>query len=390
MIIGLAFMQSLNNIVTPMIQDLIQENPDISPIFIRGLVTIPPIISLGLSIIISYFMRENTKIKPIMIAAATLTVLGSLPFFIGKANVYLIFTTQILVACGAACCMLRNACVNLIFPDDITSQKVWIGRSQTFENLMPMILTPIAGYIASKRMSNSFMLYLIALLPLIFYVSYKEPKDFRVNLTENTENFTVKGGVSINKGIVYHVLMIAFITMTTFPLMTAMSTFIAGKGLGGPSEAGAAIGIYEAGNVIGCILFEFLTKKCAKFERTISYGLLLIGFITIYCAKSVPIISAGMFLSGVGFIMLYLLHINYAGESANDNTKGFALTVATAAPQLGVFLSSFWITMIYPIGKHISGVSNDAESAFIIAAIIQASVTAMYVIADIKGKKIRG
>ena len=178
------------------------------------------------------------------------------------------------------------------------------------------------------------------MIPLFLCVLFlKEPKSVR----EETHVQETHSQIIPKKLYVFVGFQFAA-TMTLYPLLSGMSSYLSWIGIQDPAVAGTMLSVYIGGGVCGNMMLPFLHKKLHKYTLIYAYGLVIVGLFLILFVPSLPAVAVGVFVAGMGFISSSATYQVFSGLMCRKDQVAAASTMVMAANQLGVFLSNFYIS----------------------------------------------
>lgn len=169
------------------LQTMIEGWPEISPLTVRMVVSIPPLVSLPVILFIGKIVGAKISYRFCAIGGTTLiAIAGVAPYFI-YSNWELVLVFRALLGVGVGLLAVRNPLIMLSVPKN--KQAVYIGYGTVVMNLGSTIAAPIVGALSQYSWKHPFLFDLIAFIPVIYMLFFlKEPEKTKSVTEKSTEN----------------------------------------------------------------------------------------------------------------------------------------------------------------------------------------------------------
>ncbi len=167
--------------------------------------------------------------------------------------------------------------------------------------------------------------------------------------------------------------MMFLTTGVLYPLLSGLSTYVAAKNIGTPALVGSVLSAYTLGGVVANVILGPIMGALKK--NTIGVTCLVIAACTagVLFIPSVPVLFAACFVAGAGFGILLSAFLIYNGRVSHPSVMALGSTIILAMLQLGVFISTFFITFCHAIFHRASDVESSyfgCMIAYVVMAVI--------------------
>lgn len=340
-IIAIFFLCGSGGFVNTTIQSCMEAWPEVPAENIRLISTLPSLVSVIFMLFVSR-LTDRFSYRQIMIFACFLMIAGgSAPFFYTPNWGFVIFCR---IVCGIAMGLLglRNA---LLLRSVTAEDKDWyVGLSNLANNSANILTTLLAGKLTGISWKHAFLLYLFGLVIMAFVI----PNLLEPEHQENTRSReTEKKGLD---PLVYAYCVIIFIiSLVLYPLLSGMSSFVSSRNIGSSSVTGLLIAGHNAGGFISGLHLKQMNRWMGKHAVLFAIAACMTGQILSLHGNHVVLMLIGTFLTGVGYFLMYADLIIYTGNICSDRELDRATTLELIIMQVGIFLSSYYISFSHSI-----------------------------------------
>lgn len=325
------------------LQTMMETWPNLSSTTIRLLVTLPGLVSMLVMSVIGLWVGKKIKFKTCIFLGVFLILFGGLvPFFI-HTNWYFILACRILLGLGIGLLSIRSSL--LILSANAVSLARYIGWGAALGSITSALLSPIVGWLTNLGWYYPFLVNAIGLVTAILVLLFlKEPEVKKQNTQKTKEKVKIPSIMYVFLG--NHLLL----TMTLYPLLSGLSTYLSEIQLGDASMAGWMLSFYTVAGILSNLLLkQFQTIFKDKFLPFLLV-LPVLGLGLVLFSGNVVLITLGIFLSGMGYIT-YMSSVQlYAGIFCDEQTIIKVSPLLLGMIQLGIFLSSYYIDISSQIG----------------------------------------
>jgi MFS family permease len=293
-ILSLSMITQCNDTTSVIMQSLVEEFPDHSPVTIQFVMQMGMIGSFCVSLAVG-FLTSRFYIKHMLLTAALVILAGgSLPHFFHD-NLYLLYVFAFIVGAGQGC--LVPLLGTLIVHNFEGKQKDrLLGMNITFATIGSTILLFIAGPLVLSHWTNVYYIYLIA-VPVFFIALFLLPKGEKAPPAPKGEKTKIPVPA---KGWIQSIMVVMmFLCYVSFPLNISM--YVEGSGLGNAADVSMAMMVITVvGAAIG-VVFQPLIKVVKLFIGTLAAAFGFMGLLMVIFAPNIWMIYIAAALLGVFF-----------------------------------------------------------------------------------------
>ena len=351
--------------MNPNIQTSIEAWPSVPADQIRLLNTLPALISLPVMLLVSSQIGKRINYKTAILIGTVLILVGGVgPYFYAPSwNTVLAF--RMIIGLGSGFFGIRTALLIHTVPKEKRAR--YLGLTGILSSLATTVISPITGSLAEISWRHPFLINFFVIVIALAVGAFLIEPDYEQHAKDNAE--TPVDAKFPWMSLVY--IAIQFITtMTMYPMLSGISTFMREQNLGSASVAGLAISFYTLG---GAMIGLILPKTQIWFgRRTQGVALLLgaIGQLIVIFAPHAMIAWLGAFICGTGFILIVNTFQLYNAKIAHPSKMALGSTLLIASMQAGVFASNYFISLSHIVIKASSEVMSSYWANVAIYAIL--------------------
>lgn len=342
------------------IQIMIEAWPQLSATTIRMVVSVPPLVSLPVMLVVGAIVGKKISYR-------TCSILGTLCIAVGGVGPFFLYSSwsvvlllRAILGVGVGFIGMRNTLVTRSVPPEKAA--AYIGYGAVLYNLGNVLANPIVGALAAKNWRFSFLYDAVAFIPLILIILFlKEPAEVQASESANPKDSTVVSGGKISWRIYYYMLLQFLTCCTLYPLLSCMATYIDAKKLGSAAIAGTILSSYTLAGAVVNLLIEPLHKFFKRYTISVLCLFVVAGEALVIFMPSIPTLFIGCVLSGIGFSAVITIFQIYNGQEAPAHRVAFTSTLILAMLQLAIFASNYFIVGCHAVFQR----ATDAESAFV-------------------------
>lgn len=329
--------------INPVLQKLMEAYPDQSRATIMLASTLPSLFSMIITLLIGMVVGRKIKFKTIIVIGLLCYITGGvLPFFLNE-TFGLIMIGRVIFGIGCGCFGCRNAVIMSMFEGDQRARI--LGYGMLLMNLGGILIQVVSGFLGDIGLKYSFLTYLISVLPLVLIVQFfNEPEQTQKNNSVDESSGSQKVVID-GKVWIYAIVMIVA-TILAYPLLSNMSSYIKFKELGTAGVSGMILSLYTVGGAIGGAFFGKIYQMSKKYIGVILFGIVAIGQAIVLYGNSITVIAIGTMIYGIGFFSIIPMFMMFTGIVSEKSSIAMSTSLIVASLQVGVFLSSYWISFI--------------------------------------------
>lgn len=337
--------------------------PDLSASTVRLVVTLPPLASLPVMLVIGGIVGKKLSYRFCAIFGTLLIAAGGVaPFFLNS-NFNMIIFFRALVGIGVGFLGIRNPLLVGSVPENRQTQ--FIGYGTVIWTLGATVASPVVGYFATISWRHAFLFDAFAFIPVILMLFFlREPENGGETIQESTDIPKEKG--KFNWRMYFYIGMMLVFCFAVYPLLSALTTYMADKNIGNAVVAGTILSSYTLAGVLSNLILDKIQNLLKKKTVAVLCLMVVIGIAFTLFMPSIPTLFAGVFIAGVGFNTYFSIMQVYNAQVAPPAAMASGSTWLLVMLQLGIFLSTYFISICHGILHR----SSDAESSYIVALII--------------------
>lgn len=330
--------------MNPNIQTSIEAWPQVPANQIRLLNTLPALISLPIMLLVSSQIGKRVNYKTAILIGTLLILIGGVGPFFYAPSWNIVLTFRVIIGLGSGFIGIRTALLINLVPKEKRAR--YLGLSGILGSLSTTIISPITGSLAEVSWRHPFLINLFIIVIILFvWVFLMEPNHDK-NKNEQSDNMNKSG---ISWMTIIYVAIQLFATMTMYPMLSGISTFMKEQNLGSASMSGLAISSYTLGGALIGIILPKTQVWFGKRTQAFAFGLGAIGQITVILAPSTYFVWFGAFICGAGFGLIMNTFQLYNAKIAHPSVLALGSTLLIASIQAGVFTSNYFISLSHLI-----------------------------------------
>lgn len=340
------------------LQTMIEAWPELPASTVRLVTSLPCLISCPVIILTGRLAGRVLSYRFCAIFGTFLILAGGIaPFFFDQSWT-LVLVFRAILGIGVGFTGMRNALLLRSVPKE--QQSAMTGYGSGIMNSSNIVTGPIVGVLAGVNWKTPFLFNLLAIVVLLLLTFYlKEPEALMIPEKKNTA--AVKQKNPEGWKIPVYILLQFILTVSLYPVLSGMSTFMAEKGIGSSFMAGISNFIY---GLAGLLINLVLSQLMRLFRQYLIPAMCLcfsLGMAMIVFLPSLPAVLIGVALVSSGFNTMMALFQVYNGMVSTPAQLGLSSTLIVAALNLGNFVSVYYINACHSLFSR----ASDVESAFL-------------------------
>jgi MFS family permease len=293
-ILSLALIAQCSDTTSVIMQSLVMEFPDQSPVAIQFVMQMGMVGSFCIALTVGFLTRTFYIKHMLLVSAILIFVGGILPHFFHSSLVVL-YVFAFIVGAGQG--FLPPLLGTVILQNFEGKQKDrMLGLNITFSTIGSTILLLIAGPLVLSHWTNVYYVYVIA-IPVFFIALFLLPKGEKAPPAE--KGAKAKIPVPAKGWIQSIMVVLMFLCYVTFPLNVSM--YVEGLGLGNAANVSAAMMVVTITGAIVGVVFQPLIKVVKLFIGTLAAAFGFAGLLLIIFAPNIWAIYVAAALLGVFF-----------------------------------------------------------------------------------------
>lgn len=381
---GIFLGTGFGTLVSPIVHTLSLEYPDVAMSTIRSITTIPSLISFFLGLVLSSIVGKKISYRMTLILGCLFCAVGGVLPAVWNNTFTAIIISRVIFGLGFAVFAMRNAVVTRAFGTKESAK--WMGYGGFLGGGVSMLLGTVSGILGDINWRYCFMLHALAIVSLLLIVWLYREKE---TIVEAEPTATKVAKSAPHPMIAVYFLITLAGTLCLYPFFSAISTFVADRGIGTAAEAGLTTSAYTLGGALLGLIFGWATAKFDRWVVPASCVIVILGYVLVLSATTsiVPAILGGG-LCGAGFGWFMLGTTNWARGVSTESNRALSMTIISSAVSGGSFISSYFITFCKKIGAAIPLFETEVEKTFLVGIIIYAIILVLTCIIDFRPQKI--
>ncbi len=338
-IMSLSFLTMSITATTPALASIGKAFPGIDGSTLILLSTLPALAVVPFSILAGKLAGSKIKFRTLaLLGTLIITIAGVLPYFIN--DFYAILATRAIFGAGAGLIAPLPTTLIMDLFDGNTRENL-MGMNNVVMNAGGMAFQMIAGILCAIYWRNTFIVYLICIITLMF-VFFFLPEPTKVeNKIEDTE---IKGGMNA----VAYIWISAFVLLVffTYPFYLNMSSLIEQGNLGTAAVTGLVLTVSTVGGMLASTFFGIVFRFAKRRTVSIGFFFCTVSYIIVIFGNSVVAFTLASLLSGFGMGFIGPAVFMNVGLAVAPATRAFAMSLMMALPNLAMFLTSYFFAFI--------------------------------------------
>ena len=348
------------------VQPMIEAFPDVPAATIRLVTTIPSVTGMIVTFLVGLVAGKKIGFRPICLLGSIFMLVGGvMPVFL-TGSVYGVLACRLLLGMGTGCFGIRNALVIKSFPEDRRADM--LGKGAFTQNLVSIFMYSLAGILADISWNLGFAVYAVAAVTVAMVALFLKEPEAPAAPAQTQEVKTQKA--SYSPVIFVMGIFLALASMSGYCIIIGISTFLKEQALGSASMAGTVISAFSIGGVVFSYVFGKLFAALKKYNLSVFALMVAAGLALISCGGNILLIYAGAFLTGGAFACYMSATLAFAGQMADPSVVTSSTTIIMTINQIGIVLSSYFVTLA---GKLLPSASEVSDS-FLLAILCMIAV----------------
>ena len=327
--------------LAPSLASIAADMPEVPVSIVQTLTSFPSFVMIFVCLIANKVIEYVGKKRVLLTGAIAISAVGILGYLFNSSIVLLYcWAGHLGVGFGT---VLPTTSGVLAENYDEKERGSLMGIQSVFTNIGAMYLTYVGGWVAAIHWKLNYLVYLYALIPVIFGIIFL-PNDKPVKAEVSGDEKVGFG--SLNK-TTWVFGAITFLFMILYGVHSAnISFFVMEKELGSPAVVGTIMAVCTLGGMLGGATFGAVNKIFKTYTFAAAFFLLAISLVITIKAPNITVLLIGALLCGCSISwdipqsMLSITNTNRVEAAA------VACSVAHIGGQIGTFCSSLVMTNI--------------------------------------------
>lgn len=342
----LAFLSMSSGATTPALASIGEAFPNIDHSTLILLSTLPMLLVVPFSMLSGKLVGYKVKYRTLALIGLTIiSVAGLVPFFLNSFYGILVARAFSGVGVGLVSPLANTLILNLF---EGKTRDSLMGMSRVLNSAGGMTFQLIGGVLCSINWRYTFFAYSICVLGLvlIFFMLPEPPKMVHEEVKDANGKVSSNGKGGLGAVALIWISLYALMTFFTYPFYINMSSLVAEGNLGTAATSGFILTLSSLGGIIGSSIFGMIFRYLKQKIVPIGFVLCIMTFGIMLFFNSVVAFAIASFLCGFGFGLVAPAINIYTGLSVSPASRGFAMALMMALPNLAMFLTSYFFAFI--------------------------------------------
>lgn len=331
--------------LSPLLSSISNTYPNTNPMYIKSLVTIPSLLVIVISFVMSRFShRTNNAKKIVLVGIFTYFCGGILPLVFDMSFLWLIICRIIL---GIGLGIIAPYAISIIIDcyNGVERTKM-LGLAGAMNNLGTVTAVLFAGFFGKNNWKYGLLIYILALLSfLLFFIYFPRKSNTEKLSNERTKK---KSSIVWSKGIVITYLQIFWGTLTYFIIPTSLSFYLSTVVHNSNTTlTGVLLAATAFVGVISGMCFKYIVNGLGAYTQYVVFLLFFVSMMLLATCSNIYIFLISLGLSGLSLgLALPLFNQNVVSYTSTKSMEIKAVTIGTSLIFLGQFISPFFVGAI--------------------------------------------
>lgn len=330
--------------VSPALQKIASEFPDVTEEAIQSLVTLPSLFIVFASLCSDYLARRISKKRTILLGSSIFVIAGILPMFTHSFRVIRI--SRMLIGIGTGIMLPLNTTLLFGLFSDAKQRNTIIGWQSCASALGNVLATTLAGILAGIHYRLTFLVHLLGLLTLLSTLLWL-PQD---QLEQRQKTFGIR--LDLRKRLKESLSKINLRMLLWFLIMflymgylnafsTKISLLVETSGIGNSAVSALGVSLLTAGSFIGGLFYGKIAHMLKQY--TFSAGALgsALGILLMALAHHPLTVYLSSVFTGLGLSVVTPVILVNVVEACEADSRTLVIAVNSAMSNLGLSLSPY-------------------------------------------------
>lgn len=339
-ILSMFFLSTAGTFETPAVQASIEAWPQIASTLVRAMVTIPALAQVAVLIIIGPFIGKQLSYRfSGVLGMALIAAGGLLPIFVAP-NWPFVLVCRAILGAGTGLFGGRNA----VLIKSVSEEKAgkWIGLGGVASCLANVLGAAVSGVLVERAWNAGFWVNApAAFFAILILCVLQDPVEDEMPQKKKTK----AEGNSLHPAAYVYAIYMFLASVTLYPIMTGMSTYLSELSLGTSSVAGKIVALYAVGGLMANLTLPRQQAYLGRRHLPFCTGLVAAGQALIALFPNIATITVGTVLCGFGYFAILSLLQVYNGMLQPKERLDYSSILQMLGCQIAAFLSSYYITI---------------------------------------------
>lgn len=342
-ILAIALLQMGGMGLAPSLAAISADMPEVPVSIVQTITSFPAFIMIFIAVIATKLSEKISKKSILLFGECAIIAAGILGYVL-HSNIVELYIWAALLGVGFG--TILPTCSGILADNFDEQERTGImGIQSVFTNIGAMYLTYVGGWLAVKAWNLNYLVYLIAILPLVMGLLYI-PKDQPIAATAASKDEAKIKLKDLNP-TTWIFGAFTFMFMICYGVHSAnIAFFVVERNLGTPATIGTIMAICTLGGMCGGATFNYANKIFGTYTFAAAFVVLIIGLVLTAVANSLTLVLIAAVLVGMSIswnipqVMLSLTNTNKVEHAT------MACSVGHIGGQIGTFCSAIVMTTI--------------------------------------------
>ena len=343
-ILAIALLQMGGMGLSPSLAAISADMPEVPVSIVQTITSFPSFVMIFVCIAAIKLSEKFGKKRVLLFGEVSILAAGILGYLLHSSIVELYIWAALL---GIGFGTILPTCSGILAENyDERERGGIMGIQSVFTNIGAMYLTYVGGALAVIKWNLNYLVYLIALLPLVMGILFI-PADRGVSGAQSAAGETKKVRVGDLSRATWVYGAFTFLFMICYGVHSAnIAFFVTEKNLGTAATVGTIMALCTIGGMAGGATFKYVNKVFDTYTFSISYVLLILGFVLTIAANSLVMVLIGAVIVGMSISWTIPQTMLSLTNSNEVEATTMACSVGHIGGQIGTFCSSLVMTSI--------------------------------------------
>ena len=363
--------------ISPILGDLDKIFPHISDLEIQMLTSAPNLLIIPFVLLSGKITQSKGKIPMLVLGLCIFLACGILYFFAKSIGTLIIISCLLGVGAGLIIPLSTGLIADVFSGEQRTKQ---LGLSSSITNLTLVFATFIAGWLANFNWHLPFIVYLVPIicLALCKFLTASNMKNNSNTVASPqaassqaaTVSPYIKAGQSINKSLLFGIMMVYFFATYTGMIVTFNLSFVLQSYHLNSEDAGTMISLLFLAIMLPGLFITKVIRVLSDYAIVIGFILITLGLFMIVFFKDIALIAVATFIIGFGYGIIQPMIYNKTVLTANIQKAVLALAFVMSMNYVALVTLPF-------IADFFETIFNDKTAIFpfLVNAIMSGAIT---------------
>lgn len=323
--------------VSPILDKLTLVFPDATEFDTQMLTSLPSLLIIPFVLAAGHYTRHIGYVKLLRMGLWLFFISGVLYFFCSK--MWQLIAVSALLGIGAGIIIpLSTALISRFFTGEYRTRQ--FGYSSAITNIMLVVATALAGYLADIRWKLPFIVYLFPIFSIVLVPAISRADSMMQNDVKNTPLIR-EGSINyreLSKSMIYYLLITYLTIIISYNLPFLMAEYGYGSAC-----SGIMISMFFLAMMLPGFFLTSIIKVLKGRVQSVCMLIIAFGLLIIYLYNTLFTIALGCILTGLGYGIAQPYIYDKTSELASPSRTPFALALVMAMNYVAILVCPFFV-----------------------------------------------